>query len=232
MGQRHSFLFPRDVVKLNATGSVHLLLLKGPYMLKHLTYFPIVPNTCRMLPNTSPVFTFPLCSRRAGGNVTLLITQVLVPYRGRTTLLWQTGSPGRFSTFIWDSSPSLHISDTFPLSGEIYFEVTCAQERAIPFWCSAENHVFTGECTCSHCQRNGGHWLRYIEDFTTEPRSLSESNLVWNMTEMKTLLKDTFKMCRRFWSLYTCMNLWSNLSVWESKCCHGRRIMVQNTKRL
>lgn len=114
----------------------------------------------------------------------------------------------------------------------LWSRLTCAQERAIPFWCSAENHVFTGECTCSHCQRNGGHWLRYIEDFTTEPRSLSESNLVWNMTEMKTLLKDTFKMCRRFWSLYTCMNLWSNLSVWESKCCHGRRIMVQNTKRL
>lgn len=103
--------------------------------------------------------------------------------------------------------------------------------HSLPFWCSAENHVFTLECTPSHCQRNGDHRLRNIVDLSTEPLSLSNSTLVWKMTQMKTRAKDTFKMCRRFWSLYTCMNLW-NLSVVEPKCCHGRRIMVQNTGRL
>lgn len=161
-----------------------------------------------MLPNTSTVFTFPLCSRRTRGNVTLLITQVLVPYRRRTTLPWQTGSLGRFSTFLWDSSSARHNSDTFPLVREnLLWSVR--SNRTIPFWCSAENHVFTGDCTRSHCQRSGAHRLRYIVDFSSEPRSLSESNLVWNMTQMKALPTDTFKMCKRFRSLYTCMNLWS-----------------------
>lgn len=104
--------------------------------------------------------------------------------------------------------------------------------HSLPFWCSAEIHVFHGECTPSHCQRNGGHRLRNTVDLSTEPLSFSKINLVWNMTQMKTFPEDTFKMCRCFWSLYTCMNLWLNLSVVEPKCYHGRRIMVKNTGRL